>query len=42
MCFQALHAQGRKADADMHREHFKAIWQLADVDLTGSRLGVRD
>jgi tetratricopeptide (TPR) repeat protein len=39
---QALDAQGRKADADMHREHFKAIWQLADVDLTGSRLGVRD
>ena len=39
---QALDAQGRKADADMHREHFKAMWQLADVELTGSRLGVRD
>jgi hypothetical protein len=33
---QALEAQGRKAEADMHREHFKAMWQFADVDLKGS------
>jgi len=35
---QALDAQGRKAEADMHREHFKAMWQFADVDLKGSRI----
>ena len=35
---QALEAQGKKADADMHREHFKAMWQFADIALTGSRM----
>jgi len=34
----ALEAQGAKADADMHREHFKAMWQFADVELKGSRI----
>jgi tetratricopeptide (TPR) repeat protein len=35
----ALEAQGKKAEAAMHREHFKAMWQFADVELKGSRLG---
>lgn len=35
---QALDAQGKKADADMLREHFKAMWQFADIELKGSRV----
>ncbi len=31
---QALDAQKKTADADMHREHFKAMWQFADVELS--------
>jgi len=34
----ALEAQGNKAEADMHREHFKPMWQFADVELKGSRI----
>jgi tetratricopeptide (TPR) repeat protein len=34
----ALEAQGKTAEAAQHREHFKAMWQFADVELTGSRL----
>jgi tetratricopeptide (TPR) repeat protein len=34
----ALEAQGKIAEAAQHREHFKAMWQFADVDLTGSRI----
>lgn len=35
---QALEAQGNTAEADMHREHFKAMWQFADIELKGSRV----
>ena len=35
---QALDAQGKKADADMLREHFKAMWQFADIEMKGSRV----
>jgi tetratricopeptide (TPR) repeat protein len=35
---QSLEAQGRKAEADMHREHFKPMWQFADITLAGSRM----
>ncbi len=35
---QALEAQGRTEDANMQREHFKAMWQFADVELKGSRI----
>jgi tetratricopeptide (TPR) repeat protein len=35
---QALDAQKKTAEADMHREHFKAMWQFADVELKGSRI----
>jgi tetratricopeptide (TPR) repeat protein len=35
---QALDAQKKTADADMQREHFKAMWQFADVELKGSRI----
>lgn len=35
---QALDAQKKTADADMQREHFKMIWQFADVELKGSRI----
>ncbi len=34
----ALEAQGKKADADMHRAHFKDMWQFADVELKSSRI----
>ena len=30
---QALDAQGKTDEADMQREHFKAMWQFADVEL---------
>jgi tetratricopeptide (TPR) repeat protein len=38
---QALDAQkdkAKKAEADMLREHFKAMWGQADITLTGSRV----
>lgn len=35
---QALEAQGKNADADMMREHFKAMWQFSDIELKGSRV----
>jgi tetratricopeptide (TPR) repeat protein len=35
---QALEAQGRTEDANMHREHFKSMWQFADVELKSSRI----
>lgn len=35
---QALEAQKKTADADMQREHFKAMWQFADIELKGSRI----
>jgi tetratricopeptide (TPR) repeat protein len=35
---QALEAQGKTQDAAMHREHFTAMWQFADVQLQGSRI----
>jgi len=35
---QALDAQKKTADADMQREHFKAMWQFADIELKGSRV----
>ena len=34
----ALEAQGKSEEAATHREHFKAMWQFADVDLNGSRI----
>ena len=34
----ALEAQGKMDEAAMHRDHFKAMWQFADVELKGSRL----
>jgi len=33
-----LEAQGKMDEAAMHRDHFKAVWQFADVELKGSRL----
>ncbi|HEY0930695.1 MAG TPA: tetratricopeptide repeat protein [Gemmatimonas sp.] len=36
---QALEAQGKSADAATQREHFKTMWQFADVELKGSRIG---
>jgi len=35
---EALEAQGKTDEAAMHREHFKAMWQFADVALKGSRI----
>jgi tetratricopeptide (TPR) repeat protein len=35
---QSLEAQGKTEEASMHREHFAAIWSLADVELSASRL----
>jgi len=35
---QSLEAQGRKAEAGMHREHFKPMCQFADITLAGSRM----
>jgi tetratricopeptide (TPR) repeat protein len=35
---QALDGQKKTAEADMHREHFKAMWQFADVELKSSRV----
>ncbi|RYZ14423.1 MAG: hypothetical protein EON61_03765 [Alphaproteobacteria bacterium] len=35
---QALEAQGKTADADMQREHFKAMWQFSDIELKASRV----
>lgn len=35
---QALDAQGKTAEADMQREHFKAMWQFSDIELKGSRV----
>jgi tetratricopeptide (TPR) repeat protein len=35
---QALDAQKKTADADVQREHFKAMWQFADIELKGSRI----
>lgn len=35
---EALEAQGKAGEAAMHREHFKAMWQFADVALKGSRI----
>ncbi len=35
----ALEAQGRTDEAAIRREHFKAMWQFADVQLNTSRVG---
>jgi tetratricopeptide (TPR) repeat protein len=35
---QSLEAQGKNEEASMHREHFAALWSLADVELAASRL----
>ena len=35
---QALEAQGKTEQANMEREHFKTMWQFADVELKGSRI----
>lgn len=35
---QALEAQGKRDEAAMHREHFTAMWQFADIELTSSRI----
>ena len=34
---QSLEAQGKAEEAAMHREHFAAMWSLADVELSASR-----
>ena len=34
----ALEAQGKTDEAATHREHFKAMWQFADVQLNTSRV----
>jgi hypothetical protein len=34
----ALEAQGKTEEAATHREHFKTMWQLADVELNASRI----
>ena len=34
----ALEAQGKTAEAAMHREHFAPIWQFADIELKTSRV----
>lgn len=34
----ALEAQGKTEEAATHREHFKAVWQFADVQLNTSRV----
>jgi tetratricopeptide (TPR) repeat protein len=35
---QSLAAQNKADEASMHREHFAAMWSLADVELSASRL----
>jgi tetratricopeptide (TPR) repeat protein len=35
---QSLEAQGRNDEAAMHRDHFEAMWSLADVELPASRI----
>jgi tetratricopeptide (TPR) repeat protein len=35
---QSLEMQGKTDEANMHREHFEAMWSLADVELSASRL----
>ena len=35
---QALEAQGKTDEANMEREHFKTMWQFADIELKGSRV----
>jgi tetratricopeptide (TPR) repeat protein len=35
---QSLDAQGKNAEANEHRMHFEAMWSLADVELTASRI----
>jgi tetratricopeptide (TPR) repeat protein len=35
---QSLEAQGKNSEADMHRGHFEAMWSLADVELSASRV----
>jgi tetratricopeptide (TPR) repeat protein len=35
---QSLEAQGKTQEAATHREHFAAMWSLADVELTASRI----
>jgi Flp pilus assembly protein TadD len=35
---QSLEAQGKNDEASMHREHFVAMWSLADVELAASRV----
>jgi tetratricopeptide (TPR) repeat protein len=34
----SLEAQGKADEAATHREHFKAMWQFADVELKASRM----
>jgi tetratricopeptide (TPR) repeat protein len=35
---QSLEMQGKTDEANMHRAHFEAMWELADVELTASRV----
>lgn len=35
---QSLEAQGKNDEAAMHRGHFDAMWSLADVELSASRI----
>jgi tetratricopeptide (TPR) repeat protein len=35
---ESLEAQGKADEAATHREHFKAMWQFADVELKASRM----
>jgi len=35
---KAAEAQGKTDEAAMHREHFKPMWQFADIELKGSRV----
>jgi two-component SAPR family response regulator len=34
----ALEAQGKTEETATHREHFKTMWQFADVELNASRI----
>jgi len=35
---ESLEMQGKTDEAQMHREHFEAMWALADVELSASRV----
>jgi hypothetical protein len=35
---ESLEAQGKSTEAAEHRTHFEAMWSLADVELSASRI----